>query len=758
MTPALIATRLRIWLLILTGGSPALWAGPVNSPRSYPFSVSNSQGDTLSAGDLKILFQGRALDDTERSSATHLATAERIFPRFSGGIAEPKEWQENKPFAIACSNRSIARLDPRRSTAFPGGRWDLQSLAGAGRYPLQCGMLVTGSYAWLDTDARTLRIDDAVELPVPTLLYHPDMQLVAGGDRFWVISPQGPIFAAEQQGTQWIWKDAGVQPFGFFEGNTRIVGHERLLLRADADGVWLAQKNGDAWNKAERLPLNPCGEVCGVSLARDDSWLVSGYWGHYLGQGRAFSRLNFPLSAQEDFGVAIAHQGLGGLYVYLGADDGDRGLLPAWTPPLLPRQVKRWMVWSTRAGKRGLNLSHPDTENKAETFLAQLPPTAVFHQQQSLRLSVWNGPLPDPIPSHWIAWEAETPYDFDSMREETSLPLLSRASNPSSPMLSAWWRDELGLTRALELVRAAGVTPAPIHAAVIDSGIDPYHPWLKEQRWLAPEEIPGNGLDDDGNGWVDDQWGYDFVEEDAQPQDEFGHGTHVAGLLMGRRGEELWSAAPNLRLTVVRALDRYGKSNSIDLARAIVYALDRGATLINCSWGGGPDTQALRDVFALARARGTVLIASAGNDSLNTDIYPEVPKNYPGLLSAGAHDANGRLASFSNFGPQSVSWLTPGTDILSTLREGTFGTMSGTSMASPIAASAYAWIYGILNARNPSFDQAFSQDILQQTTEKILCETADTAGLAQKSRCGRIRLDLATERALEFPRSLVDEY
>ncbi|RYZ67672.1 MAG: hypothetical protein EOP09_10645, partial [Proteobacteria bacterium] len=255
----------------------------------------------------------------------------------------------------------------------------------------------------------------------------------------------------------------------------------------------------------------------------------------------------------------------------------------------------------------------------------------------------------------------------------------------------------------------------------------------------SPDEV--DQLDSDQNGFVDDEWGYDFVDERAGAEDEFGHGTHVAGLLMAARNDETFAVAPNLRLTVYRALDRFGKSTSIDLARALTLAQTQEVDLIHCSWGGGADTHALRTAFS---AKGFPLaISSAGNDGLNSDQFPEVPKIYQGVVSVGAVDKKNRLAKFSNYGGQSVDFLAPGEDIVSTVRGGGFGEMSGTSMAAPLVSGSYAWILGILRARFP--DQETKS--LQEKSLAILCETATP--MVGKARCGIIQLEKATEKALQ---------
>lgn len=707
-----------IMALALGASSASLQAGPVNSPQSYPFAVMNSAGDSLSLGDLKGLF----LAGDGRSAALRLPVATRVFPRFSGGLAEAEAWQADQPFAIACSNASASLFDPTRSPSHPGGRWTpVVDLPLIQKQPLQCAMQASGHYAWLALDAGRLIIEQSLSLALP--FNSPDLQLLAIGDKFWLLHPDGRSIAAQKTSRgDWQWTSQQAHPFRSFSSASRFAANARSVLRADGDGVWRASLMEGVWGPAQRLPVLPCAEtqVCGLSLAADDSWLVSGYWGHFLGQGQKFLRLPLPLSASEEFGVAIAHQGLNASFIYLGSDDGDRGDLPPWKADESLRSLSdRWFVWSQ------------NPLDSRSLLIPQALESGSSRAERRLYLSTWPGPLPDALPSDWIAWEAA---------QEFSAPPLPQNSRASA----SWWQDQLGTSEAQALARAAGIEAQPVHAAVIDSGIALDHPWLYEQRFIAPGEIPGNGLDDDDNGYVDDSWGYDFVDEDPLPEDSFGHGTHVAGLLMARRGSEIKTPAPNLRLTVVRTLDRYGKSNSIDLARGILYALDRGALLINCSWGGGSDTQALRDIFATVRARGRFVISSAGNDRLNTDTYPDVPKKYPGVISVGAIDQEGRLASFSNFGQRSVTWLTPGDAIVSTMKNGDFGPMSGTSMAAPLGTASLAWIYGLLLAGG----EPLSETALSEEAQNILCQTGDQGGLGGKSQCGRLRLDEATRATL----------
>lgn len=727
--PALIAAFFSLHSL-------SLEAGPVNTPGSYPFALMNSQGDSLSLGDQKGLFTGRGPYTSERTASLRLAVNARMFPLFSGGLASPDAWdaKSGRPFAIACSNSEAALYRPERSPAHPGGRWEPSPAAvlGAKSQPLQCTMLATGHYAWLDDEGGRLLINGTQSLRLP--FRTSDKRLLALGSAFLVLSPSGQsLRAVETTPGIWSWSSIAAHPFGRFDELTRFASNENAVLRADGDRVQLARLSAEGWGPATRLPVQPCesSEACGVSLAADESWVVSGSWGHYLGRGQVFRRLEIPLSiagSGRSFGVAFAHQGLGGRFLYLGHDDGDQGLLPAWAPQRndLAAAGQRWLFWShSRSGRSLFSLPLKLRSRSSGS-------------EPELQLGVWDGPLPVPLPRDWIAWEAEQSWQAASPSGAAIAGTRGRyAEDP-------WWARDLGLARAEDLSTAQGLVPREIPVAVIDSGIDPDHPWLVAQRNIRSGEIPGNGLDDEGNGLVDDVWGYDFVDEDPLPEDNFGHGTHVAGLLMAARDEQRLAPAPNLRLTVIKALDRYGKSNSIDLARALSYAVASGAEIINCSWGGGADTQALRDAFAFVQRSGLLVISSAGNDRLDSDQYPEVPKKYPGVISITAHREGGTLASFANFGRRSVQWSAPGDEILSSLRGGQLGLMSGTSMAAPLFTSSLTWVLGLLKARFPERNSVE----LREGALRLLCSSADPRGLEARSVCGRVRLDQATERAL----------
>lgn len=240
--------------------------------------------------------------------------------------------------------------------------------------------------------------------------------------------------------------------------------------------------------------------------------------------------------------------------------------------------------------------------------------------------------------------------------------------------------------------------------AVIDTGVDYTHKDLADNIWVNEGEIPGNGIDDDGNGYVDDVHGVDFVEGDSDPMDEHGHGTHVAGIIAMTPGNGGGvGVAYGAKIMCVRAGQANGSFASTDIAKAIKYAADNGADVINMSFGGTGRSylveSALQDAFPSC-----VLVAAAGNDGLPTtdakqagylfteDIYPA---GYKYVIGVMATDNNKSLAYFSNWDFKEGSgceyeMAAPGVVIYSTLPGNRYACWSGTSMATPNVAAAAA--------------------------------------------------------------------
>jgi len=239
---------------------------------------------------------------------------------------------------------------------------------------------------------------------------------------------------------------------------------------------------------------------------------------------------------------------------------------------------------------------------------------------------------------------------------------------------------------------------ASVVVAILDSGIDLDHPDLAPNLWTNPDEIPGNLVDDDGNGRIDDVHGWDFVNHDDDPDDDLGHGTHVAGTIAGAgdNGIGITGVAWRASLMPLKFLDRSGAGTTSDAIQAIDYAASEGARILNASWGGGGFSMAMLESIRDAAAREVLFVAAAGNDAADTDIAPFFPAGYdaPNVVAVAASDRSDRLALFSSFGETTVDLAAPGVDILSTLPGGTYGFSSGTSMATPHVSGVAALVLG----------------------------------------------------------------
>jgi subtilisin family serine protease len=257
---------------------------------------------------------------------------------------------------------------------------------------------------------------------------------------------------------------------------------------------------------------------------------------------------------------------------------------------------------------------------------------------------------------------------------------------------------------------------------VIDSGIDYPHPDLAANIWVNPGEAAGNGLDD-GNGYVDDIHGYDFVSEDGDPLDDYYHGTHVAGTIAaeGDNGIGVTGVAWDARLMAVKVFESEGAGTEFDIIQGIEYAALAGAGITNNSYGYG-FSQGIYDAIQLAGANGQLFVAAAGNDASDNDANPTYPASFDldNIVSVAATTAADALAPSSNYGAATVDLGAPGADIYSTLPDGGYGLLSGTSMAAPHVAGTAA----LLLAHNPDLSAPELKRLLLETTDPV----ADLAG------------------------------
>lgn len=240
--------------------------------------------------------------------------------------------------------------------------------------------------------------------------------------------------------------------------------------------------------------------------------------------------------------------------------------------------------------------------------------------------------------------------------------------------------------------RTTGSRQGPV-IAVLDTGIDANHPDLAPNLWVNKGEIPGNGLDDDGNGVIDDIHGYNATDGSGNPIDDIGHGTHCAGTIgaVGNNGQGVVGVNWQAQLMPVKMMVN-GEGTVADTVRAVLYATENGADITSNSYGG-PYSQPEYDAFS---ASPLLHICAAGNEGNDNDVsrfYPDNrPVGYPAtfalpnVISVAAANSRERLARFSNYGDQTVDLAAPGVKILSTVPGGGYETKSGTSMATPHVA------------------------------------------------------------------------
>ncbi len=289
--------------------------------------------------------------------------------------------------------------------------------------------------------------------------------------------------------------------------------------------------------------------------------------------------------------------------------------------------------------------------------------------------------------------------------------------------------------------------------AVIDSGIRYNHPDLAANMWVNPREIPGNGIDDDGNGYVDDVHGINAILNNGNPADDLGHGTHVAGIIgaVGNNGTGVAGVAWQVKLMALKFLrggtgTTAGRGSTSDGIECINYAIRHGAHIINGSYGAasGPVTQfdpAERDAILAARAAGILFVAAAGNDAANMELLAHYPASYrlENVVAVANSTARDDASISTNFGAGSVELFAPGTEIWSTWHTDAlpYRHTSGTSMAAPHVAGALA----LLKAHFPA-------DTYRRLVNRLLRHVDPVSAFSGRVQTGgRLNLDRALRSA-----------
>lgn len=322
------------------------------------------------------------------------------------------------------------------------------------------------------------------------------------------------------------------------------------------------------------------------------------------------------------------------------------------------------------------------------------------------------------------------------------------AQNKASPSLSAEF-----LSRAWGLGNHYGVNAVaawkeaqkrcedtrPV-VAVVDTGIDPLHPALRSSLWVNAKEQNGKpGIDDDGNGFVDDLNGWDFVRSSPALVDQHGHGTHISGIIAANEAGSngLKGVCPGAQVMALRYYDEKasGAENLKNTIRALKYAVDNGALIINYSGGGAERSSPEQEALKSAEKKGVLVVAAAGNERSDADknLYFPSAYNLSNILSVTAIDSQGKILSSSNWGKEKVHIAAPGNSILSALPNGAYGYMTGTSQAtafvSGIAALIMAQTTKIKFSRIREFieNSGIKSELLNGKTKTSAYASADEA-------------------------------
>lgn len=267
-----------------------------------------------------------------------------------------------------------------------------------------------------------------------------------------------------------------------------------------------------------------------------------------------------------------------------------------------------------------------------------------------------------------------------------------------------------------------------VRVAIVDTGIDWEHSDLKENLWTNPGEagdLAKNGIDDDGNGYVDDVHGFNFITDSSNSQDDQSHGTHCAGTIgaVGNNGSGVVGVNWKVSLVPVKVFDKNGITSAANLYEGVVYATKLGVNIMSNSWGGRSASDVLKKAIEDARDQGILFVAAAGNTGGNNDSRPFYPASYDvdNIISVAANDNQDNLAKFSAYGASSVDVAAPGVSVYSTIPGGQYKHKNGTSMATPHVSG----IAALMLSHEPTLTYA-------QIKERLIRTSTPVAGLRTK--------------------------
>ena len=339
-----------------------------------------------------------------------------------------------------------------------------------------------------------------------------------------------------------------------------------------------------------------------------------------------------------------------------------------------------------------------------------------------------------------VEW-AEPNYDIELDQIESPLPPI----RPTDPRFDEQW----ALANSGQRGGKQGADISAMHAwltttgtdkvvvAVLDSGVDYTHEDLAPNMWKRPASIPA--YHDAELGTIEDEDGFNAIDNSSDPMDENGHGTHCAGIIGAEGGNNIGITGVNwkIRIMPLKFMNAGGYGTTKDAIEAINYVIDRkkagvNVRIISASWGGTQRSRALEEVIRKAYENDILFVAAAGNSTVNNDRSPHYPSSYPNVLSVAALDRNDQLAKFSNWGVKSVAIAAPGVDILSTWLGNEYKEASGTSMATPVVSGVAALVV----AENPKIS-------VEQLKKRILAAADPIVALNGKVATGG-RVNAAT--------------
>ncbi len=294
-----------------------------------------------------------------------------------------------------------------------------------------------------------------------------------------------------------------------------------------------------------------------------------------------------------------------------------------------------------------------------------------------------------------------------------SAPSLEKGQDPKANKM--WHLQAMGVPKAWQTTTG----DESIIIAIVDSGVDYRNPDLRPALWENAGESASNKQDDDLNGFIDDLIGWNFNEGNNLPWDDNGHGSFIAGLIAAQRNNSVGGVGvcPDCKLMAMRFMDEDGMGDDEDANRAIKYAIENGASIINLSYAGEGYDRELHEMLQLAEEHDVLVVVAAGNDGSKNDGADIFPANHkmPNLITVGASTAESKWRTASNWSSTLVHVAAPGQRVWGPWNDLKWYSGSGTSFSAPIVAG----VAGLIRSANPSLTADQTKEILIKTVRKV---------------------------------------